>query len=117
MEEIEAFSLFLAFDHHLRKFIIFLHDLRKIFLPDRIWIAFISNDRLDRHLFESKICEMHNIIGKVQIVSCKCSTDIIFFLISAFCKLLEFRNDQIIASRSVTERTHLVIDFLSSIQT
>ena len=116
MEEIKAFSFFLAFDHHLGEFIIFLHNLRNIFLPDRIRITFISNNRFNRHLFESEVCKMHDIIGEIQIISCKCTTNVIFFLISAFCKFLELRNDQIITSFSISKRTHLIIDLFTSIQ-
>ena len=59
---------------------------------------------------------MHDIIGEIQIISCKCTTNVIFFLISAFCKFLELRNDQIITSFSISKRTHLIIDFFTSIQ-
>ena len=36
---------------------------------------------------------------------------------SALCKFLKFRNDQVIASFSVAERTHLVMDLFSSVDT
>ena len=60
---------------------------------------------------------MKHIVGEVQIISRKCSSDIILFLIPALCKFLEFRHDQIITSLSVSKRTHLIIDFFSSVQT
>lgn len=45
------------------------------------------------------------------------TADIITLLIPAFCKFLELRNDQVIASRPLPERTHTVIHFFSSIDT
>lgn len=36
---------------------------------------------------------------------------------SAFSKLLKLRHDQIIAAAAVAERTHLVMNFLTSINT
>ena len=45
------------------------------------------------------------------------STHVVAFLISAVCKFLEFRNNHIIASLTTTERTHIIIDFFSSVNT
>ena len=60
---------------------------------------------------------MFYILGKIQIISCKCTSNVVLLLITALCQLLELRNNQIIASFSVTERAHLVIHFFSSVKT
>ena len=46
---------------------------------------------------------------------CKSSSYIIFILITRFCKLLEFRNDQIIASGSLAEWSHIIMYFFTSV--
>ena len=60
---------------------------------------------------------MKDIICKIQIVMSKSTADIILVLIAALCKLLEFRRDHIVASFSVTERSHVIVYFFSSIDT
>ena len=60
---------------------------------------------------------MKDIIGKIQIISGKCSPDVILFLIPALGKLLKLRNDQVIAACTVTKWPHIVIHFFSSVQT
>ena len=60
---------------------------------------------------------MQDILGKVEIVMGKGTSHIVFLLVSAVGEFLEFRNDQIIASFSVAEGTHLIVNFLSSVQT
>ena len=47
----------------------------------------------------------------------KGTSHIVFLLVSAIGEFLEFRNNQIIASFSVAEGTHLIVNFLSSVQT
>ena len=47
----------------------------------------------------------------------KGTSHIIFILISGLRKLLEFRNDQIIASCPLAERTHKIMYFLTAIHT
>lgn len=84
---------------------------------DQYGITFLSDNRFNRHLLKSKICKMENILGEVQIIPGKCSSYVIFFLIPAFCQLLKLRNNKIIASGSIAEWTHLIIDLFSSIQT
>ena len=48
---------------------------------------------------------------------CKCTTHIILVLISGFRKFLEFRNDQIITSSSFAERSHIIMNFFTSVHT
>ena len=50
-------------------------------------------------------------------MSCKCTAYIIVCLISAFRKLLEFWNNQIIASLTFSKWTHVIMDFLTSVNT
>ncbi len=57
------------------------------------------------------------ILGKVQIVSGKCSTHIIVHLVTALCHLLELWNNGIIASLSSAMWTHFIIYFLTAINT
>ena len=47
----------------------------------------------------------------------KCTTGIIFVLVTALCPFLELRNYQVIASGTFTERTHMIVNFFSSIDT
>ena len=58
---------------------------------------------------------MQNVIGEIKIMMSKSTSYIILVLISGFCEFLEFRNDQVIASGSLAERTHEVMDFLTAI--
>ena len=60
---------------------------------------------------------MQHIIGEIKIVVCESTSHIILVLITALCKLLELRNDQIITSCSLAEWPHAVVDFFSSIDT
>ena len=59
---------------------------------------------------------MQNVVGEIQVISCECSSYVIFLLVSALGKFLELRHDQVITSLAITERTHPVINFLPSIQ-
>ena len=59
---------------------------------------------------------MLHILGEVQIFSCKCSPYVILLLIPALGQLLELRHDQVIASLSVPEWAHTVVDLFSSVQ-
>ena len=117
MEEIETFSRLFSLNHNLRKLIILFTNLRQIFFSDSIRICFFSHHRLNRHLLKSQICKMQDIIGKVQIIPGKCPSDIIFLLIPAVRKFLEFGNNQIVTALPVPERTHLIIYFLPPVKT
>ena len=59
---------------------------------------------------------MQDVFGEVQIVPCKCPTDIIPFLIPAVRKLLKLRHDQIIASLSIAEGAHLIVNLPPAVQ-
>ena len=63
--------------------IILLHDLRKIFLPDRVRLILRSDYRLDGHLVKSKICEMLHILREIQIVAGKGTADIVILACAA----------------------------------
>ena len=117
MEEIESSSLFFALDILNCQLVILLHDLRKIFLPDRVRLILRSDYRLDGHLVKSKICEMLHILREIQIVAGKGTADIVILACAALRELLELRNgDLITAAVTVSGRTHVVIDFLTSVQ-
>ena len=117
MEEIKIISLFVTSYHLCSKLVIFLKQLWKIFLCDRIRFTRFCNYWLHGDLFETKIGKMKYICCKIRIVVCECTTHIIFVLMSALCKFLELWNDQIITSCPFAERTHLIMNFLSSIDT
>ena len=59
---------------------------------------------------------MLHILGEIQVLSCKCTAYVIFLLVPALGKLLELWNDQVIASLSVAERAHPVIDLFPAVQ-
>ena len=115
MEEIEASSFFLSLDILNRQLIVLFQNLWNILFPDGIWLFWSSHNRLDGHLLESQICKMDHIVGEIQIISGKGSADIIIHLVSALCELLEFWNNDIIASGSLAEWTHLIVDFFSAV--
>ena len=117
MKEIEILSGFFSFYHFSGKLVILCKELWQIFFPECVLLRIFCNYRLHRNLFEAQISQMKNIICKIQIVMRKCTADIILVLITALCKLLEFRHDQIIASFSVAEWSHMIVDFFSSINT
>ena len=89
-----------------------LAELEQQALEDQVPII-----RLHRNLLESQIGQMQYILGKIGVEMGIGTANIITLLIPAFCKFLELRNDQIIASRPLPERTHTVIHFFSSINT
>ena len=60
---------------------------------------------------------MKYILRKIQVIMGKCTSHIILILVSALRKLLKLRNNQIIASFSIAERTHMVMNFLPSVNT
>ena len=115
MEEVESFSLFFSFDHFFCKNIILFQDLWDILLTDRILFCICCHDRLNRNLLEAKICQMQNILREIKIMMSKGSSYIILVLISGFRKFLKFRHDQIIASCTLTERAHVVMNFFSTV--
>ena len=117
MEEVKSSAFFLAADHLRCKLIIFCKKHRQIFLGQSIVIARLRNNRLNGNLLESKICKMQYIIRKIRIIMRKGSTHIITLLITALCQLLELRNDQIVASRTLTERSHAIMNLLTSVNT
>ena len=60
---------------------------------------------------------MQNVLGEIQIIVGERTTHIIIHLVSALRYLLELRNNDVIAALSATERTHLVVDLFTSIDT
>jgi hypothetical protein len=117
VEEVESFSLFFSFDHFFCKNVILFQDLRNILLTDGILFCICCYNRLHRDLFEAKVSQMKNILGKIKIMMGKGSSYIILVLISGLRKFLEFRHDQIITSCTFTERAHVIMDFFSSVHT
>ena len=60
---------------------------------------------------------MQYIFCKIQIIVGKSTSYIIIGLISALSYFLELGNDQIIAALTASERTHLIMHFLTAIDT
>ena len=112
MEEIKASSLFLPFDILNSQLVVLFHDLRKIFLTDRIRLVLCTDNRLNGHLLE-----MLHILREVQVVAGKGTANIIILTGTALRKFLEFRHDNVIAAAvTVSGRTHQIVDLFSSIQ-
>ena len=111
------FACTVSLHDFLRQQIILLTKFRKIFLLDCIWLRCRCNNRLNRNLLKSFIRKAQHVCRKIFIEMRKCTSDIIIRLMSALGKLLELRHDQIIAAAAVAERTHIVMDFLTSIHT
>ena len=59
---------------------------------------------------------MHDIIGEVKIIFCKCTADIIFLVPSLGDKLLILRNDYIIAALFIDSRAQTVVYFFSAVE-
>ena len=59
---------------------------------------------------------MQHIVCKIQIVSREGSAHKVIPVCAQLRKFLEFRDDQIIASLSVSEGAHSVIDFLAAVE-
>ena len=68
VEERKAASLFMSLDILCCQTVIFLENLRKIRLFDRVGLFIRCYDRLNRHFLESKIGKMQNIFAKIQVV-------------------------------------------------
>ena len=60
---------------------------------------------------------MQNIFAKIQVVVCEGTTHEIIAVSALLCKFLELRHDQVIASRSLAEWSHMIMDFFSSVNT
>ena len=117
VEEIKIFSALMTSDHLNCQLVILLEELRQILLPDCVRLLRLRHNRLHRNLLESEICKMQHILREIKIIMCKGSSHIIFILMSALRELLELRHDQIIASRTLAERPHLIVNFLPSVNT
>ena len=117
MEEVKSVSFLLAANHLRCKLIVFRKKHRQIFLGQSIIITRLCNNRLNGNLLESKIRKMQYVIGKIGIIIRICSTHIIALLITALCQFLELRDDQIVASRTLAERSHTVMNLLTSVNT
>ena len=117
MEEIEILVCMISVHHLGCQLVILCKDLRQILCLQCIIFLIRSYYRLHRDLLESQICQMKHVVGEILVVLGKCTAHIIFFLIPALCQLFKLRQNQIIASFSVTERSHTVVNFLTSIDT
>ena len=67
--------------------------LREIFLPDGILFLRLCHHRFDRHTAEAQICKFRHVFGEIQIMTGKCSADVIIPVASHLGKLLELGND------------------------
>ena len=117
VEEIEASSFFFSLDHLSCQNVVLFENHRKVFLADRVILGRRCYNRLHRDLFEAEVCQMEDVGSKVCVVMREGSAHIILVLIAALCKLLEFRHDQIVASGTFAERTHVIVNFFSSVDT
>ena len=117
MEEVERISFSVAANHLCCQFIIFFKENRKILFLQCIFIGRLCDNRLNRNLLESQICQMQYILGKISVEMGIGTADIITLLIPAFCKFLELRNDQVIASRPFRNGRIRSFIFFSSINT
>ena len=117
MEEVKSSSFFLALNILNSQLVVLLHDLRKVFLADRIRLILRADYRLNGHLVKTKICKMLYILREVQIIAGEGSAHIIILAGAALCELLELRNrDLVAAAVAVTGRAHVVVYFLTSVQ-
>ena len=60
---------------------------------------------------------MQNVLGEIQIIVGERTAHIIVHLVSALRYLLELGNNDVIAALPAAERTHLVVDLLTAIDT
>ena len=58
---------------------------------------------------------MEDVGSKVCVVMREGSAHIVFVLMTEFSEFLEFRHDQIVASGTFAERTHVIVNFFSSV--
>ena len=117
MEEIECLSFLSSFQHFHSQFIVLFLQLRDVLLCDGIRICWLGHHRLHRDLLKAQIRKMQHIFGKVQIVMGKGPPHIIVHLPPALCHLLELGNDHVIAALAASEGPHVIVDFLSPIDT
>ena len=62
MEKVKVFSLFMTLYHLCREIVIFREQLWQIFLPDRVVVGILRNNRLNRDLLKSEIRKMQYIL-------------------------------------------------------
>ena len=117
MEEIEASSFFFSLDHLSCQNVVLFENHRKVFLADRVILGRRCYNRLNRDLFEAEVCQMEDVGSKVCVVMREGSAHIVFVLMTEFSEFLEFRHDQIVASGTFAERTHVIVNFFSSVDT
>ena len=116
-EEALSTSLFFSLDHLSCQNVVLFEDHRKVFLTDRIVLGRRRYNRLNRDLLEAEVCQMENISCKVCVVMREGSAHIVFILMTKLSEFLEFRHDQIVASGTFAERTHVIVNFFSSVDT
>ena len=115
MEEVKASSLFFSLDHFFCQNIILLENHRQVFLTDRVIRLRRSDNRFHRDLLKAQISQMQHVRRKIRVVVGKCTAHIIFVLMPALGKLLKLRHNKVVASRTLAERPHEIVDFLSSV--
>ena len=116
VEEFKTAAFLFPLYKFLCQTVVLLHDLGKVLFTDGIRSLRRRYNWLHRQLFKAQVCKVQYVIGKVQVVSRKGPSYEIILISSGFREFLEFRNDQVIASRSVAEGAHLIVDFLPSVQ-
>ena len=102
--------------YHLRRqAIILLTDQRNILFPNGIGLLRRRHHRLHGNLLKAQIRKMQNILAEIKVIPSESSSHIIIILIPAFGRFLELGNNQLIASLSIPERTHLVMNPLPAV--
>ena len=59
---------------------------------------------------------MENIVGKISVFMCVCTTDIIAFVTAFFHKFLKFRHNQIVASVALVILAQTVVNLFSAVK-
>ena len=115
MEKVETLSFLLAAQHLLRQLIVLLEEHRDIPLPQRILLRLLRHHRFHGDLLKAQVRQMQYILRKIEIVPRKSPPHIVVHLVPARRRLLKFRHYLIVTALSAPERTHQVVDLLSSV--
>ena len=59
---------------------------------------------------------MENIICKVGVVVCVCTTNVVAFIASLFYKVLKFGNNYVVASFTIDGFTKIIVNLFSAVK-
>ena len=113
----EGLSLLAACLHDIGQAIVLGIDLVQISLGQLVAAAVLSRNRLNRQAVKALVCNMYDILCKVQVLAGEGTTCVVVQLgITLLDQLLELGHDDIVAAGARNGLAHLVVDRRTAIE-